>query len=70
MQDEAGSDWFVAVMMLVFGLIGLVLAIGARDSEIFIFGASLAVFATVFDASILKRRAHARAVAKEPTRHG
>jgi hypothetical protein len=70
MQDEAGSDWFVVGMMSVFGLIGLVLAIGARDSEIFIFGASLAAFAAVFDASILQRRFRARAIAKELTSHG
>jgi hypothetical protein len=70
MQDEAGSDWFVVVMMGVFGLLGLVLAIGARDAEIFIFGGSLAIFAALFDAAILRRRAHARAARAAATSRG
>ena len=43
-------------MMAVFGLVGAYLAVGARDIEILIFGASLAVMAVVFDVGILRRR--------------
>jgi len=53
---ESTSDVIVGAMMAVFGLVGAYLAVGARDIEILIFGASLAVMAVVFDVGILRRR--------------
>ena len=58
--QEAGADIFVGAMMAVFGVIGLILAGGARDSEMLIFGASLAGFAVLFDAGLVKRLRAAR----------
>ncbi len=60
---ERVSDWIVGGMMTLFGLVGAVMAIGARDEEIFIFGFSLAVFAGIFNWSIYKRQQAARAAA-------
>lgn len=41
--------------MAVFGLIGLVLAAGATDNGIYIFGLCLAGFAIVFDVGLIRR---------------
>ncbi len=48
------SDLIVGAMMLVFGLIGLVLASGATDDEMYVFGLSLAGFAAVFIAGLIR----------------
>jgi hypothetical protein len=61
MQDanadgEAFGDWFTGVMMSVFGLVGLIMAIGARDIEISVFGWSLAGFAVVFVGALARAR--------------
>ena len=70
MLGETISDWIVGLMMALFGLIGLVLLIGARDEEIFIFGATLTIFAVLFDLDIIRRRrAQATVKAKGP-HHG
>ena len=53
--QESGSDLFMGIFMAVFAVVGLILASGARDAEMLVFGASLAVFGLVFDAGILKR---------------
>ena len=42
------SDVVVGVLVAVLGLIGLVMASGAVDDEIYVFGLSLAGFAAVF----------------------
>jgi len=42
------GDLIVGAMMLVLGVIGLVMAAKALDSEIFIFGSSLTLFAIAF----------------------
>lgn len=55
-MQETASDVVVGVLVAVFGLIGLILAIGARDVEILIFGFSLAAFAVAFDVSLLRGR--------------
>jgi hypothetical protein len=55
MNGETASDWIFGVLMALFGLIGLAMAIGARDPEIFIFGGSLVVFAVAFIAGLVRR---------------
>jgi len=42
------SDLFTGVLMAVLGLVGLLLASGAHDDEMYVFGLSLAGFASVF----------------------
>jgi hypothetical protein len=49
------SDLIVGLLMAVFGLIGLILASGAMDDEMFVFGLSLFGFACVFDFGLLRR---------------
>lgn len=48
------SDFAVGILVAVLGLVGLFLAAGAVDDEIFIFGLGLAAFAVVFDLGIVK----------------
>ncbi len=50
------SDIVVGLMMAVFGIVGLLLVAGAADSEMYIFGLSLAGFAVCFDFGLIKRR--------------
>lgn len=52
---EHVSDWIVGIMMSVFGVVGLILASGANDSEMAIFGFGLAIFAVVFVIGIVRR---------------
>jgi len=54
MHEQTG-DLVVGLLVLVLGLAGLVMASGALDIEIYIFGLSLAGFAVVFDLGIVKR---------------
>lgn len=54
MEVEAG-DRVAGAMMLVFGLVGLVLASGATDNEMYVFGLSLAGFAAVFVVGLIRR---------------
>ena len=49
------SDLIVGLLMAGFGLIGLILASGAMDDEMFVFGLSLFGFACVFDFGLLRR---------------
>ena len=49
------SDLVVGLMMAVFGLIGLFLAAGAADAEMYVFGLALCGFAVVFDFGLIKR---------------
>ena len=62
------SDLVVGLMMAVFGLIGLFLAAGAADAEMYVFGLALSGFAILFDFGLIRRhhdrRDHARAVAR------
>jgi hypothetical protein len=48
------SDLLVGLLVAVLGLVGLVLAAGALDDEIYIFGLALIGFAVVFDFGLLK----------------
>lgn len=50
-----GSDLFVGLLVSVLGLIGLILASGANDEEIYVFGLSLAGFAVVFVFGLIRR---------------
>jgi hypothetical protein len=49
------SDIFTGVLMAVLGLIGLLLASGAHDDEMYVFGLSLAGFAAVFVLGLIRR---------------
>lgn len=49
------SDLFTGVLMAVLGLIGLLLASGAHDDEMYVFGLSLAGFASVFVLGLIRR---------------
>lgn len=42
------SDLIIGALMVVFGLIGLILAAGAMDNGIYIFGLSLFAYACIF----------------------
>jgi len=54
MSSEPG-DFVVGALMAVFGLIGLFLAAGAADDEMYVFGLSLAGFAGIFIFGLVKR---------------
>ncbi len=54
MEIEAG-DLFVGLLMAVLGLCGLLVASGAHDNEMYVFGLSLAGFAAVFVFGLLRR---------------
>ena len=45
----------VGLLVGILGLVGLILASGALDEEMYIFGLSLAGFAVVFDIGLVKR---------------
>ncbi|MFC3674831.1 hypothetical protein [Ferrovibrio xuzhouensis] len=47
--EDLVSFWLFAALVTVFGLVGLVLAAGAKDDSIAAFGLLLAGFAVLFD---------------------
>jgi hypothetical protein len=49
------SDLIVGLLMTALGLTGLILASGAYDDEMYVFGFSLFGFACVFVAGLLRR---------------
>jgi hypothetical protein len=53
---EEVSEIIVGLLVLILGFIGLVMASGALDSEIYVFGLSLAGFALLFEIGLV--RAH------------
>ncbi len=53
---ELVSSILVGALVLLLGLVGLLLASGAMDSGIYVFGLSLAGFATLFGFGLI--RAH------------
>jgi hypothetical protein len=74
MNIEA-SDLIVGLMMLVFGLVGLVLGAGAVDNEMYVFGLALFVFACVFIIGLVRshfdrREAALLAARAEDRSHG
>ncbi len=54
-MESGTSDLIIGLMMALFGLIGLFLAAGAMDAEMYVFGLSLTGFAVVFDFGLIKR---------------
>ena len=54
-MNEERSDLLIGLLMGVLGLIGLLAASGARDNEMYVFGLSLAGFATVFVLGLIRR---------------
>jgi hypothetical protein len=54
-MDIEPSDLIVGLLMVVFGLVGLILASGAMDNEMYVFGFSLFGFACVFVLGLLRR---------------
>jgi hypothetical protein len=54
-MDIEVSDLIVGILMTVFGLVGLILAAGATDDEMYVFGLSLAGFAVVFVIGLIRR---------------
>jgi uncharacterized membrane protein len=59
------SDVVVGVLMAVLGLIGLFMAAGALDDEIYVFGLSLAGFAAVFVFGLIRAYYDRQAAARE-----
>ncbi len=54
-MGERVSDIVVGSMMAFFGLLGLVMAANARDTEIYIFGIGLALFGGAFIFGLVRR---------------
>jgi hypothetical protein len=54
-MHEQTSDLVVGLLVLFLGLVGLVMASGALDDAMYVFGMSLAGFAVVFDMGLVKR---------------
>ncbi len=70
---EETSEFLTGGFVAVLGLIGLLLASGALDDEMYLFGFSLAGFALAFNAMLIRRHHNrvdaARALAKAAVRH-
>lgn len=49
------GDLIIGLLMLVFSLVGLFLAAGAHDNEMYVFGLSLAGWGAVFIFGLLRR---------------
>jgi F0F1-type ATP synthase assembly protein I len=68
---ESVSSLLVGAMVAGFGVVGLFLVAGAADSEMFLFGLSLAGFAVAFDFNLIRRHYNkhdsARAAKREAT---
>ena len=60
------SDLIVGLLMAALGLIGLLLASGAMDDAIYVFGFSLFGFACLFNFGLLRRHFDQQ----EAARHG
>ncbi len=54
-MDIEPSDLIVGLLMIAFGLIGLILAAHAWDDEMYVFGLSLFGFAAVFVLGLIRR---------------
>jgi hypothetical protein len=54
-MDIDTSDLIVGLLMTAFGIIGLILASGAMDNEMYVFGLALFAFAVVFDLGLIRR---------------
>ena len=65
-MDIDPSDLIVGLMMTAFGIIGLILASGAMDNEMYVFGLALFAFAVLFDLGLIRRHFDRQ----EARRHG
>ena len=54
-MDQEASTWAMGMMMAVFCLVGIILAAGARDDGMYVFGWSLAAFAVAFIADLMRQ---------------
>ena len=54
-MHEQTSALVVGLLVFVLGLVGLVMASGALDDAMYVFGVSLAAFAVVFDIGLVRR---------------
>ncbi len=66
----AVSDLVVGLLMAVLGLVGLILAAGAVDDEIYIFGLGLAGLAVLFDIGIIKAHFDRAEAARQAAKGG
>ncbi len=64
------SDILVGLLVSALGLIGLFLAAGAWDDEMYLFGLVLAGFAVVFDFGLLRRHYDRKDAARGGADHG
>ena len=69
-MDIEPSDLVVGLLMTAFGLIGLLLAGGAWDDEMYVFGLSLFGFATVFVLGLIRRHFDKQAARRARGEHG
>lgn len=70
-MDIDPSDLIVGLLMTAFGIVGLILASGAMDNEMYIFGLSLFGFACLFDLGLIRRHFDkAEAARVKVHRHG
>jgi hypothetical protein len=70
-MDIDPSNLIVGLLMLVFGIIGLILASGALDDEMYVFGLSLFGFACLFIFGQIRRHFdQLEAVRAERRHHG
>jgi hypothetical protein len=71
---EDVSKFVVGGLAAVLGLVGLILASGALDDEMYLFGLALAAFAVFFNLLLVKqhfdRQDAAHAVARHPVQGG
>ena len=63
-MDIEPSDLIVGLLVAVFGLAGLIMASGAWDDEIFVFGLSLFVFSCLFELGLVRRHFDRRELAR------
>ncbi len=54
-MDIEASDLIVGLLMAALGLVGLLLASGAHDDEIYVFGLSMAAWAVLFVFGLMRR---------------
>jgi hypothetical protein len=55
-MDNETANSVVGILMIPLGLLGLLLASRALDSEMYLFGLSLTAFAALFGFGVIKRR--------------
>jgi cytochrome c oxidase cbb3-type subunit I len=69
-MDSEANDLVVGSAVVVLGLVGLLLAAGAWDTEMYIFGLALAAFATAFTFGLLRQSFDRHDAAKAMARRG